>query len=577
MVPGSSTLTQDELFKAVQSEIDTCETTKVPVNPGITPTEQHRLDLIDNYMVSKFRDGEVDSLGNQMVFYNISSFPVEVASKMLDFDTKDIALIAQDERYWETWLMEKELRMWMKENKFGKLLNELAFRLPRDGHVILKNIDGVVELVPLKNLRMRTTALDISDTPIIEKFEYAADEFVVEAQDRGWENWEKVELNPDKVTTGYFNKVDKVTVFGAWFPKGFLDTDDNYFILSYDGHVLAHSEQELFYKGIPWEELKGRLLGRGFVEKLFNEQIYLNRIANYKSDGLNWSSKHWFQTRDVSFKTNLLGESDNGDVFVTNDPIEPVKVEDRNLSFYAQEEQRWEQQAMSRVFATEPITGGRAPAGTPLGSTILQARMATGFFDQKKEELAMLVKEIIWDWVMPEFKKDKKGQHSLMVKNIMTSDKGAEKFFNLQVNYRINKQKLGKFLPPEMWELKRALEVEKLKNSKIEIPKGFYDDLKLKMEIDIVGESIDTASKLTTLQTLFQIIGSNPAVMQNKTTKSILFKMLNLAGFNPKDFEDEDEPTVQEVSQQTQAQRGGSIAAPVAPTTPQQVTEQQTI
>ena len=570
-------ITNEELFAAIQSEIDICETTVVSVNPSVAPTEQHRLDLIDRYMLSKFRDGETDSIGNQMVFYNISSVPVEVASKQLDVDTKDVRLIAQNERYWETWLMEKELRLWMEEEKFGNLLNEIAFRLPRDGHVVLKNIDGKVSLVPLKNLRMRPGALEMSRTPIIEIYGYAADEFVTEAQDRGWKNWEKVELNPDKVTTGYFNKVDEVTVFGAWFPKGYLNHEDNYFLVSYDGHIMASGQEEIFYKGLPFEKIQGRLLGRGFVEKLFNEQIYLNRIANYKADGLNWSSKHWFQTRDVSFKTNLLQNSDNGDVFITNDPIEPVKVEDRNLSFYGQEESRWEGQARARTFATEPLTGDRAPAGTPLGSTILQARMASGFFDQKKEEFAIFIKEILWDWVLPEFKKDKRGEHTLMVKNIMTSDKGAEKFFQLQLNYRINKQKLGKFLPPEMWELKRALEAEKLKNSKITVPRNFYEDLKYKMQIDIVGESIDTASKLTTLQTLFQIIGSNPAVLQNKTTKNILFKMLNLAGFNPKDFEEDEVPTIQGVSQETQVQRGGSIAAPTTPAIPASLPQSLTV
>lgn len=570
-------MTDLELFAAIKGEIDYCETTKLPVNPSFTPTEQHRLDLIDRYMVSKYRDGDTDSFGNQMVFYNISSFPVEVASKMLDFDTKDITLIAEDERYWETWLMEKELRFWMEDRKFGKLLNDLAFRYPRDGQVIAKNVDGEVELVPLKNLRFRPNALKLENTPIIEKYEYMADEFKAEAKKRGWENWEKVELNPDKAQTGYFNKVDKVTVFGAWFPVGYLDGTDNYFIVSYDGHVLAKWEQDMFYKGLRWEELQGRLFGRGVVEKLFNEQIYLNRIANYKAEGLNWTSKHIWQTRDVSFKTNLLGNTDNGDVFVTNDPIEPVKMEERNLSFYNQEEQRWEGNALRRNFTQEPITGERAPAGTPLGSSILQARMASGFYDQKKEDLAIFVKEILWDWVLPEFKKDKKGAHSLMMKNILSSDKGAEKFFNLQLNYRINKQKFGKFLPPEMWEMKKALEAEKLKNSKIEMPRGFYDDLKYKMKITIVGENIDVASKLTTLQTLFQIIGSNPSVLENKTTKSILFKMLNLSGFNPHDFEDEEVPTVQGVAQQAQAQRGGSIAAPAMPTMPQVAPQTATV
>ncbi len=571
-------MNREDLFKAVKNEINYCETTKLPQNPSFTPTEYNRLDLIDKYMLSRFRDGDSDSFGNQMVFYNVSSFPVEVASKMLDFDTKDVLLIAEDERYWETWLMEKELRFWMEDKKFGRQLNEYAFRFPRDGQLIAKKVDDEVELVPLKNLRFRPDALKLEDTPIIEKYEYQPDEFLAVAKERGWENYQNVSLRPDIAQAGYFEKTgNKVQVFGAWFPKGFLDTNDNYFIVSYDGQVLASWSEDLFYKGLGWEKIYGRLLGRGVVEKLFNEQIYLNRIANYKADGLNWSSKHYFQTRDPSFKTNLLGYSDNGDVFITNDPIEPVAVEERNLAFYAQEESRWEQQAMRRVFTTEPITGERTPSGTPLGSSILQARMTAGFYDQKKEDLASFVKEILWDWVVPEFKKDKKGQHEVMMKNIMTSDKGAEKFFNLYLNHMTNRQKMTKFLSPEMWEMKKAMMAERLKSSKLDIPRGFYDDLKYKMKIEIVGESIDVAAKLTTLQTLFQIIGSNPAVLQNKTTKRILFKMLNLAGFNPHDFEDEETPTIQGAVQQAQVQRGGSIAAPKPSMIPQQMPEMMTV
>ncbi len=558
-----------DLFTAIQSEIDICETSKIPSNPSFTPTEMGRLDLIQKYMLSRYRDCQTDISGNPMVFYNISSFPVEVASKMLDFDTKDILLIAEDERYWETWLMEKEMHYWMENFGFGKKLNEFAYFWPRDGHLVVKKVEDKVEVVPLKNLRFRPNALSLDTTPIIEKFEYMPDEFVATAKKKGWDNWQKVELKPEKVQQGIFNKVDKITVFGAWFPDGYYNSDDNYFLVSYDGHVLASWYQEPMYKSLSWEKMDERLLGRGVVEKLFNEQIYLNRIANYKSDGLNWTSKHFWQTKDVSFKTNLLGENDNGDVFVTNDPIEPVAMEERNLGFYNQEEQRWEGQAMRRVFAMEPITGERSPAGTPLGSTILQSKMASGFYDQKKEDLAAFVKEILWDWVIPDFKKDKKGAHSVMMRNLLSSGKGAEKFFQLEIEHNINKQKMGKFLSPEMWDMKRALLAEKMKNSKYEVPKGFYDDLKFKMRIEIVGESIDTAAKLTTLQTLFQIIGSNPTVMQNPTTKNILFKMLNLAGFNPHDFEDEQVPSVPQVSQMAQAQRGGSISAPSVPTMPQ--------
>src|SRR3990167_5868234 len=96
--------------------------------------------------------------------------------------------------------------------------------------------------------------------------------------------------------------------------------------------------------------------------------------------------------------------------------------------FIRNRKQRWEQNAFKKTFTTEPLTGSRAPAGTPLGSTILQAKMAGGFYDQKKENLASFIKEVLWDWVIPEFKKAKKGKHEIFMKNLMSSDEDSEKF-----------------------------------------------------------------------------------------------------------------------------------------------------
>jgi len=569
----------EDIIKTVGSEIDYCETTKLKVNPSFEPTELGRLDLIDKYMMSKYRDSDTDSFGNQMVFFNVVSLPVEVASKMLDFDTKDIQLIDEAGSYWETWLMEKELHFWMKDKYFGRHLNEFAFRYPRDGHIIAKKVDNDVGLVPIKNLRFRPDALSLDKTPIIEKYEYQYDEFIAEAKRRGWSNYEKVERKRDSTKSGEFEKSAKVNVFEAWFPSGYLNQDDNWFLISGDGVLLASAEMDdCCYKGLPWEKIDGRLLGRGQVEKLFNEQIYLNRMGNYKAEGLHWSSKRLFQTRDASINTNLLGESENGEVFILNDPLTQVPVEERNLSFYNYEEERWQKHANDRTFTTEPVTGGRAPSGTPLGSTMLQAQMTKGFYDQKKEELAMFIKEILWDWILPEFKKEKRSKHGVIMRNILASGSGAEKFFNMHLTSELNKEKMRKFMSPEIAEIRKAFIAERLKGKKVDIPKGLYDNLKYKMEINIVGESIDTAGKLTTLQTLWQILGSNPSVLQDKTVKNILFKMLNLSGFNPKDFEfPEDIPSLQQASGMAQAVRGGSIAAPRQQQMPQQMQTQTTV
>jgi len=564
--------TKKELISSITNEINYYNNAKIRLNPPYCLGEKERLDLIDLYNLSLFRDISVDALGQQMVFYNISSFPVEVASKMLDFDTKDFLFIDESGNYWETWFFEKEFRQWVSEKYFGRILNQFAYNYPKDGHLVAKKVDDDVLLVPLKNLRFRPDVDNFNQTPIVERHEYSPDEFLAEAKKRGWDNYQDVSLTPAKADV-LFDKNDqfssnKLVVYEFYIPKTMTD-GDNWFLVSYDGIVLATARQDDLYKDLAWDKVYGRLLGRGQVEKLFNEQIYLNRIANYKAEGLHWTSKHLFQTRDTSMNTNLLGGSENGDVFIVNDPLTPIPVEERNLSFYRYDEDRWERHAFRRAFTTEPITGERAPSGTPLGSSILQARMTSGFYDQKKENLAMFLKEIIWDWVLPEFKKNKRNKHEIIMRNIMSSDKGGEKFFQMHLNQKLNKEKIKKFYPPDVWQIKKALLAEKLKSAKIEVPKGIYDNLKYKMKIVIQGESIDTASKLTTLQTLFQIIGSNPTVIQDPTVKDILFKMLNLAGFNPMDFEMRDEvPSLQEASIRSQAVRGGSIARPETPAVP---------
>jgi len=571
-------MNKDDLVKAVWSEIDYCETTKIRQNPSYTKTETSRLDLIDRYMLSQYRDGDSDTFGQPMVFYNIVSLPVEVASKQISFSTKDIQLIDEIGSYWETWLMEKELKYWMKDKYFGRQLNEWAFRLPRDGHIILKKVDNDVILVPLKSLRFRVDVDCLTKTPIIEKHEYQYDEFIKEAKNRGWTNYSKVKKIMENTHGGNFERQGKVEVYEVWFPEGFVDGKYNWYLISYDGHILAEAEMGEMYKGHAWEKVEGRLLGRGQVEKLFNEQIYLNRIANYKADALNWSSKQFFQTRDTNVNLNLLGNAENGDVFIMNDPLQKVPVEDRNLSFYTYEEGRIEGQAVKRTFTQSPMEGGRMPSGTPLGQTVLQTQLATGFYDQKKTELAMFTKEVLWDWIMPEFKKEKRKEHDVLVRTLLSTESGADKLFKMMVDKEMNKELIKGFMSPYEKEIKQAFAVEKVKNRKIKIPKGLYDNLKYKMEINIVGESIDTASKLTTIWQLLQMIGSNPAVVENPMTRDIIFKALNLAGFNPHDFKfEEDIPTLEEAGVKGQAMRGGSISAPVQPTTPQLLTSQQTL
>ena len=75
-----------EITKLIKQEIDYCEDTKIRINPTFARTQGNIIDLIEKYWLSQYRDGNEDSFGNPRPFYNICTFPVDIASKHQNCD-----------------------------------------------------------------------------------------------------------------------------------------------------------------------------------------------------------------------------------------------------------------------------------------------------------------------------------------------------------------------------------------------------------------------------------------------------------------------------------------------------------
>jgi hypothetical protein len=117
----------------------------------------------------------------------------------------------------------------------------------------------------------------------------------------------------------------------------------------------------------------------------------------------------------------------------------------------------------------------------------------------------------------------------------------------------------GKIISPEEEQVLKQVTTESIKHENITIPKDLYKDFEYKVEVDVTGESIDLSQRITTLQTVMQMIGSNPTIMQDPVTKKILFKLLDMAGINPKEIENiESQPFAPAGA--PVAQMGGSVA-----------------
>jgi len=198
---------------------------------------------------------------------------------------------------------------------------------------------------------------------------------------------------------------------------------------------------------------------------------------------------------------------------------------------------------------------------------VLQTNLATQYFDLKREELGMFLKDILYDWVLPEFKKQKKNVHSLMLRGEFEEEE-LDRLRGLLLTNRTNKSIL-RYIANNMRipsvqesELFKSIEKESIgKLKEIEIPKDYYKDLKYKIDIILTNEQIDVSARLTTLQTILQIIGSNPTILREPRTRKVFYKMIDLAGFSPIDFESQDVQSPEEAIG-GMAEMGGSIARP---------------
>lgn len=533
-------------------------------NPTYAKTIPSMYELIELYCNSKFRDGDGSDQGKKMAyFYNIVILPLFVAKKLIDLDTKDIRLIATgNQHYLPLYFMEKELDLWFKDNFFGRLLNKFAFQYPKYGRLRVKMVNDEIHLVKNKNWITDPCVEEyLNSDGLIHRHQFTASKLKRVGEKHGWDMKQidsAIEQNLfNNITNGesfinvyefYDFSKDKdnvhiLTGLDTNFDKGKKDRLTTHELSTM---TISHADMKNTYKESPqWEEVEGRSEGRGWVERLFENQIAKNDVSNKFHTALEHTSKQIYRSDDDEVADNLQRDVDDGDVIKTSD-LEALPNNERNLHAYQYGDQKWDMNSDRNTFSQDSVRGEQAPSGTPLGSVLIQTQQATGFYDEKREDLGMFVKEIIEDWVVPSFKRNNSHKHTY---NLMQNEEDFDRYLDLVVRDSANRFAFTQTMirngrVPTQNEIEAYKEIEKIRvrNSKripFEIPKGYYNDLKYKMDVVVTSENVDVQTELTTLQNLLTIRLSNPNAMRDPVVKRIINKMTNLVGgINSVDLED---------------------------------------
>ena len=537
------------------------------------------LKKIDLYYNSKFETGETDGQGFRKYFFNVVKPACDIATKFIDLDTKDINLVSvRPDDDLRVWLMQRDLKQWFRDTNFGSLLNEISHNYPKYGLTVLKKVDGELKFLNIQNLRFDVTHESLLRSPYVYELHR------VTAKEIEQEGWSTKEIPKDVKFINVFEMYEYLdgkkwarTVLADPFKRrkpggeGFERVTEAQ-VSAEDDFVpaikLEEDEKALPYRDLYWEKIPGRLPGQGFVEYLFENQVSENEAENLERKGLYWKALQLYQTRDETVGRNVFTSHENGDILKVNSEITPLVKDNSDLAAFNNTRSRWQRNSEQKTFSFDISRGEQLPSRTPLGVAQLSAGMVASYFDLKRENYGLFLKKVLTEDIIPEFENKSKKTHIL---TFMGSDSEIEKLDRAIAEVKVNKEaikhaKKTGFMPStlELDVIKSRIELElkDKKNRYLDIPDGFYKEVKYLVDVIVTGEEIDTGARTQTLTVALQIIGSNPAILQDKTTRTVFFKLLELAGIPPLEIS----ALVEE--QQTQPAtimpQGGSVAIPAS-------------
>ena len=574
--------TDTNFLKQLNQEIEDFKNKNIQVVENLSFNQYQTVNTIFLYHNSKFSSGDIDNEGDRKYFFNINRNPCKVFTKAIDFDTKNIRLLTVGGGdILKTWFMERDLKFWMRDQQFGKTLNRIFRELPIFGTVVIKVVDGKPEFVDLRNFVVSQSADSLDDASyIIEKHLFTVPQFRKVAKDMGWDK-SAVEKTIEEFRN--MKKENRIRVFerygetlkdGEWKYRKIYWADvgedeyDQYeqLVAEKQGVELSTTEVDSHpYWEFHKDKIPGRWLGVGVVEELFEPQIRQNELANIQAKASYWLGWVGFQTRDPGFNRNLKSGVQNGEVLGVDSEITRINVESQNSPYFNQEYVKWQQNRDELTFSNDPIQGERSPAGTPLGSTQLAIGQTLAYFEGIQEEIAMDIKEMLYEVIIPQFEKERTHEHVIRLVG-QDLDKYIAMVENTLVNEEVIRQAVKGRLPnEEEKEIIRLAVNESLKKDRemlVTVPKGFYKNVKYDVDIDITGESIDTRVRNATHFAILQAITADPTMLQDPSKRKILYGIAEDGGINPMELFDANTSPQSALSQVSPQGAGGGVSAP---------------
>ncbi len=571
------------IFAQIRYETDQFLYNFISPVPGYAFNQYQTLKRIFLYLSNKYENGAY-YLGREKLFFNVVTPAVEVATKMLNIDTKDIRLVANNpDSYFPVYLLEKELHQWLKSSDMGRILNTIAEEAPRYGSVLLEKTEDGAKVCDLRRTMLDPSVDNAKDSRFITTVHYMTD---VDLRASKWDQ-EQVEIairrfgntqasQPFEDYTGYMNIMrssPQVKVYKRYgeVPQSWINTKlksgtkegdkmvRSLFIVAGPdflqrnamgqptaelGVILFSSEWKKDYpfKDFHYTKIKGRWLGMGVVETLFDVQTRVNELKNQKRLSMELSTLHLFQTKDKQLVRNVLTDLENGDVIFSPNGVEPIANEERNLPAFKDEEASYGAQVDKLTFAYEAVRGDdTGTTDSTLGQTQIAVAQSTSVYGFKKQNLALMLRPFFNELVMPQLLKDLSAEHIMrFTGSAQELDKLDNAAAEIHVNDEIKKKVLsGERVNLEFQQLVHDAAVKAYRklggNRFLKIKEAFYEDTDYDIDFNIDNEAIDPNKILNGIHDLTQMLAEG--ITQNPLGKLLFNKAASQYGISEAELE----------------------------------------
>jgi len=587
------------IFSQIRQEKSDFFDQYISIVPGYSYNQYQTIKRIHLYLNSKF-EGSSTYLNREKLFFNVVVPACEVATKMLDVDTKDIRLLSQNAKtYFATYLLEKELKQWLKTSKLANVLNKIAEEAPRYGSVVLEKTKDGAKTVDLRKLILDPTVENIQDSRFVTTIHYMTP---TELRATGWDNVDvaierfgegtgQSSYEDEDGTVNQLQSTPYIKVYKRYgeVPKYWIDGGKSdemvkaLFIVAGADSLEKNGEgkpigeygvvlfKSRWYKDWPFKDfhytkIVGRWLGLGIVEALFDTQVRINEIKNQKRISMEVSTIHLFQTKDKQIVRNILTDLESGDILLSPNGIEPIVNEERNLSAFDSEEASYTQHAQRLSFAYDAVSGEVSAASTTATAVINAQQQATSTFGFKRENYTNMLRDFFNDLVLPNLIKDLTPEHIMRFtgssQELAKLDEAAAQ---IHANDFIKSEALaGRLATLESVEAEKQRAIKEYKkfgdNRFIKIKEKFYNDAEFEFDFNIGNEQINPQALATNTQAL--LAAYNPQAMNDPRYKLLYFKYAEALGVSQGEIEIADQQAQQVVESNPEAM---GLAAPAEP------------